>query len=257
MALQAGKDVYVEKPVAVTPAQHARLTAAVRSSSRRIACGYNRPFSAAITDLRAAVGDVGGAPLTLACFVSGHQLDAGHWYRHPDEGTRVCGNVGHWLDLAVHMLAWRGLPDAWRISAHWSNERTRDDDVAFTLSSEAGDLVSVVLTARTEPFEGINESINVQWGRTIAKIDDFRRQTIWRGEQLTRRRYWPKDVGHGRAIGQPFRAERRPWREVEDSTLLMLHIKEMVQAATPTSTFSFRAARAQLDEAVALVRGST
>jgi len=248
-ALAAGKDVYVEKPIAVSHMQLERLTAAVRSTSRRIACGYNRPFSAAVADLRASVGVVAG-PLTLSCFISGHQLGADHWYRHPDEGTRVCGNVGHWLDLAVHMLGWRHLPDAWRITAHWSNDDARDDDVALTMTSDAGDLVSIVLTARTEPFEGINESINVQWGETIAKIDDFRRQTIWRGGRLTQRRYWPKDVGHGRAITQPFRAERRPWREVEDSTLLMLHIMEMVQSATPSSTFSFGEARARLDAAV-------
>ncbi len=249
-ALNAGKDVYVEKPISVSLMQLTTLTRAIGSSRHAIYAGYNRPFSRAIADVRAHLGDVAGKPLTLSCFISGHVLDADHWYRHPDEGTRICGNVGHWLDLAVHLLAWRYVPDRLRISLLWSDDAARDDDVAITIASDAGDLISIVLTARTEPFEGINESINVQWGDTIAKIDDFRRLEIWRGSQHIRRRYWPKDVGHARAIAQPFVEERRPWREVEDSTLLMLHIMEMVQTATSSSTFSFPQARAALDAAV-------
>jgi predicted dehydrogenase len=245
-ALLAGKDVVVEKPVAVSVGQLRRLVEARRQSGRRVFAGYNRPFSAAVADLKASVGTPSG-PLTLSCFVSGHVLPESHWYRRPGEGTRICGNVGHWLDLAVHLLGWRGLPDRWRIVIGWSNPEQRDDDVAITLMSEAGDLVNIVLTARTEPFEGINESINVQWGDTIGKIDDFRHQTLWRGSGLRQRRYWPKDVGHRRAILQPFATTTpRAWSEIEDSTLLMLHLMEMVQSATPMSTFSFAQARAWL-----------
>lgn len=237
-ALAAGKRVYVEKPVAVSHEQLANLVAAERALGGQVFAGYNRPFSGAIRELHACLVKPIG-PLTLSCFVSGHRLPPEHWYRRPEEGTRICGNVGHWLDLAVHMLSWRHLPDRWQISLAWSDYAARDDDLVVNLVSEAGDLVNIVLTARCEPFEGINETINLQWGNVIAKIDDFRRLDVWRDSELIRHRYWPKDVGHRRAVLQPFDEERRAWKEVVSSSLLMLRIAQMVRDARKTSEFSF------------------
>jgi predicted dehydrogenase len=237
-ALRAGKVVYVEKPIAVSTDQLRDLLLALRSTGGRLFAGYNRPHSAAIRRLRGYCKNARG-PLTLSCFIAGHRLAAEHWYRHPAEGTRICGNVGHWLDLAVHILCWDNLPDRWLISLTWSDPAARDDDMAICLSSERGDLINIVLTARTEPFEGINETINFQWGGVIAKIDDFRRMDVWRGALHRVLKTWPKDVGHRRAILQPFAAEKRPWREVELSTLLMLQIARMVQEARQSAEFSF------------------
>jgi hypothetical protein len=64
--------------------------------------------------------------------------------------------------------------------------------------------------------------------------------TIWQGPRIVRRQYWPKDVGHQLAVLQPFSGNRvRDWHEVELSTLLMLHIADMVRARQRQSTFSF------------------
>lgn len=237
-ALNAGKRVYVEKPVAVSHHQLAQLSKISSRHKDGIFVGYNRPFSGAIRDLHRRLPGPRG-PMTLSCFISGHRIPADHWYRNPEEGTRICGNVGHWLDLAVHMLHWRNLPDLWRISLSWSDPGSRDDDMAISLTSDAGDLVNIVLTARNEPFEGINETLNVQWDDVIAKIDDFRSMTVWQGEKLKKFRYWPKDVGHKRAVLQPFRSETRPWGEIELSSLLMLRIADMVRSARAESDFSF------------------
>lgn len=240
-ALTAGKTVYVEKPVAVTRQQLGELSAAAAAAGQeRIFAGYNRPFSKAVRELRGLCREARG-PLTLNCFISGHKLGPDHWYRRPEEGTRICGNVGHWLDLAVHLLSWQSLPDNWRIDLAWSDAAARDDDLSISLTSERGDLVVIVLTARSEPFEGINETINLQWGDVIAKIDDFRRMEVWCGERRVVRRYWPKDVGHGAAIVQPFSPLRRAWSEVELSTLLMLCITDMVRDGERSSHFSFAA----------------
>ena len=237
-ALQAGRVVYVEKPVSVTREQLVKLLNTVRKTKGLIFAGYNRPFSGAIRKLRTET-EKAHSPLTLNCFISGHMIGTDHWYRRPEEGTRICGNVGHWLDLAVHILSWNELPDRWRVTLAYSDQQARDDDMVIILTSERGDLVNIVLTARSEPFEGINETINFQQNDVIAKIDDFRRMTVWRGEQLKKFRFWPKDVGHNLAIIQPFSGVHRDWHEVELSTLLMLFIKDMVIAGERFSEFSF------------------
>lgn len=237
-ALGAGKTVFIEKPISVSIDQFRCLASAVRNASAPIYAGYNRPFSGAILNLRTKTGSL-REPMTLNCFVSGHVIGPDHWYRKPQEGTRICGNVGHWLDLAVHMLSWGELPDRWHILIAYSNASSRDDDLSITMTSERGDLINVVLTARNEPFEGINETINFQQGGVIAKIDDFRRMTIWKGPNIHKYRYWPKDVGHNACLIQPFSNIKRDWKEVEMSTLLMLHIADMVISTKSSSDFSF------------------
>lgn len=243
-ALRAGLIVYVEKPVSVNFDQFFALRSEASAYPGRIFSGYNRPFSPAISKVRRAVG-FSNEPMTLSCFVSGHKLDPDHWYRDRGEGTRICGNVGHWLDLAVHMLCWGDLPDKWRIRLHWADAFARDDNLAISMSSTRGDLVSIVLTARAEPFEGINETINYQQGATIAKIDDFRLVDIWNGSGFARHRFWPKDVGHKNAIAQPFEVIGRPWREVELSTVLMLTIARMVEEGVEVRDFAFSAFAAE------------
>jgi predicted dehydrogenase len=229
-ALAAGKDVYVEKPVAVTTAQLAQVMAANARFSGRIFAGYNRPFSGAVRFLRdhGGQGFVGG--LSLSCFVSGHRIADDHWYRNPDEGTRICGNAGHWIDLFVHVLGWRAVaPDSYRLSLISAQPTEPDDNFVLSIATDQGDVFSLMLTARSEPFEGINETINLQAGEVICKIDDFRRLTLWRGPRLLHRRFWPKDVGHRDAILQPFQPDIfRDWNEVVRSSVLMLAATRMV-----------------------------
>jgi len=228
--LKAGKTVYTEKPIAVTFDQLARLSAAVREGAKPIYAGYNRPFSRAIRILAEQLGTKPTGGVSLSCFVSGHMIDADHWYRDEGEGTRICGNAGHWIDLFCHILSWRGLPHTYRIQLLQADTAEPDDNFALSIATDLGDIFTLMLTARSEPFEGINETINFQQDEIICKIDDFRRMTIWRGAKVNRWRFWPKDAGHKLSTWQPFSKEfPRSWDEIELSAFLVLHIADMVR----------------------------
>lgn len=247
-ALEQGLDVYIEKPIAVTYLQLVELLKALRASGGRVFAGYNRPFSGAIRLLRQEMDIDRSSAISMQCFVAGHLLAADHWYRRPDEGTRICGNMGHWLDLMVHIFCWRSLPDSMTISILAADQNEPDENVVVSLRSDRGDIVSIILTARSEPFEGILETINIQHGSTMCTIDDFRRVTIWKGPRLVRRRYRPKDVGHRAAVLQPFSPRPlRAWNEVVMSTLLMLEVTDMVRNGTQRREFSFPAALGRLE----------
>ncbi len=251
-SILSGRTTYIEKPIATTYSHLVRIQKALQLSPVKVFAGYNRPFSAAIRDLRSAVTVKRSEAMSLQCYIAAHSLSPSHWYRHPDEGTRICGNVGHWLDLAVHLFCWRQLPAKLNISLTFADESVADDDLVIGLSSDLGDLISIMITSRCEPFEGINETINFQHHKTIAKIDDFRSMTLWQGARLTKRKYWPKDVGHKAAILQPFDVVKtREWKEIVMTTLLMLHITEMVRKLERTSVFSFASSYEKLESDVA------
>ncbi len=238
-ALESNKNVYVEKPVSVSLKQFERLQAELGRTQGRLFVGYNRPFSKAIQTLRSQLGNSPTGGVSLNCFVSGHLIGADHWYRNPDEGTRICGNAGHWIDLFIHILAWRGLPKEFRIHLLSADQSEPDDNFSLSIATEKNDIFTLMLTARTEPFEGINETINFQQDDIICKIDDFRRMTVWNGPAYKRWRFWPKDAGHKTAALQPFdRTNTRDWTEIKTSTLIMLQIMEMVHGSITTSQIS-------------------
>jgi predicted dehydrogenase len=236
-ALQAGKTVYLEKPIAVTWKQLVQLQAAL-SNGGTIFSGYNRPFSKAIRSLRNLVDPNEKGGISLNCFVAGHVIHADHWYRLPEEGTRICGNAGHWIDLFVHLIMARSKPNIITISILHANDTEFDDNFSLSISTDKGDIFALVLSSRSEPFEGINETILLQQGDVLAKIDDFRRMTVWKGSRRHKFRYWPKDAGHQSAILQPFaNGPGRDWNEIVFSAMLVLKITNMVRHGISRKSF--------------------
>jgi predicted dehydrogenase len=248
------KIIHIEKPISTTYKQLVTLLAAKEKYGTTLYAGYNRPYSGAVRKIaeRVTKGASDGG-FSLNCFVSGHLIPEDHWYRQPEEGTRICGNMGHWLDLAIHILSWRQLPERFLVQVTYADVATPDDNIIINLSTELGDIISLTLTARSEPFEGINETINFQYQDIIAKIDDFRQLTIWENEQLDKYRYFPKDVGHRLAVTQVFRNpdENRAWDEVVVSTLLMLFITDIVRSRATESIFNVTEQRTQLKSSIA------
>ncbi len=238
-ALQNGRDVFIEKPVCTKWSDLEALEACITQSSRRVCAGFNRPFSAAIRELRAAVSGL-RSPLTMACFIHGHRIPADHWYRAPDEGTRISGNAGHWLDLAVHLLTavWGAPPSSIHLNHTPALVAEPDDNFSLTLHTDNGDLITIILSSRNEPTEGVRETIEIQCGDVSAQIDDFRAMRMWRGGASIQRRYQPKDVGHRLCTLQPFlpAAQQRDWTEVVYSTRLMLHATDLARRGGGTAT---------------------
>ncbi len=227
--MQAGCDVYIEKPMSTTWEQFETLVKVANNTNRAVYVGYNRPFSPAVNTIKKYILDH-SLPFTLSCFITGHYIPEDHWYRNPEEGTRVCGNLGHWLDLTIHILLWSGEKLSFiDINICYSDQKMPSDNFCVTLHSERGDLITLIFSSRSEPFEGVNESINFQQGDLIAKINDHRHTQIWVGNKYVSKQHWPKNVGHKNAILQPFNSTyKREWNEMIVSTRLVLFVTDMV-----------------------------
>jgi len=237
--LEKGIDVYVEKPISVTYEQFDQLKDAYQNSTSKMYVGYNRPFSKAIVELKQKMGT---GPFTLTCSIIGHKLDQEHWYRIPEEGTRICGNMGHWIDLATHLLAAKkeNKIETLKISISYADKRNFDDNLSINIITNLGDLIVLVMTAREEPFEGISENIVFHQEELFVKIDDFKRAEFQVGHKKIKRTYFPKDVGHKQAILQPFSDKKRDMDEVFLSTDIMLYITDMVRNSKCEGTFKVK-----------------
>ena len=233
--LERGLQVFCEKPLCTTHEQLAQLDAAVTTSAGKLWAGFNRPYAPATAFIAEKIRDC-RQPLTLHAAVHGHFLPADHWYRKPEEGTRISGNMGHWIDLAVHLMAVRGvIPNTFTLTLSAANSTLpKDDNVVVVMTTDFGDLISISLNARHEPFGGIRETIEVQCGDFSAQILDFKELHWWEGSRQGTETYPHKDPGHA-ALVQSFLAGGDPssqWEEVALSTALTLHTADLACNAT-------------------------
>jgi predicted dehydrogenase len=191
--LRAGKAVHLEKPPAVEWAQLARLIDCVAALERpRLWLGYNRPHAPAAHDLAARLEPVAG-PTAVTCVVSGYRLPRAHWYHWPGEGTRIAGNLVHWIELGYRLVD--------RARPLWVNVATPEpadlawDALVLSVGFEGGSLLTIAFSSAGDETHGIREVVDVKRARVAAEIDDFRTLRFWRDGHAERLRY-SRDKGH-------------------------------------------------------------
>jgi predicted dehydrogenase len=191
--LRAGKAVHLEKPPAVEWAQLARLIDCVAAFDRpRLWLGYNRPYARAMHDLAARLEPVPG-PTFVTCVVSGYRLSRGHWYHWPGQGTRIAGNLVHWIELGYRLVG--------QARPRWVNVVVPEpaaparDAVVLSAGFEGGSLLTIAFSSAGDETYGIREALDVKRGSLAAEIDDFRTLRVRQDGRLETRRY-RTDKGH-------------------------------------------------------------
>ena len=229
-SLKAGRTVYCEKPISVNLQQLSELYAVARLHKEKFFTGYNRPHSPIIRYCKKEYSEILSVqPITLSCFVRGHMIPKDHWYRDPKEGTRICGNVGHWIDLFISLMWSRiELIEHFKIRVVYSSEDSRDDNCVVNMTTDKGDLFTVLMTSRCEPFEGIDERIELQSGELNVSVSDFRRAEVKYRHKFKVIKSYFKDVGHKATIRQPFDGRTREFLESFYSSYLTISIADLV-----------------------------
>ena len=175
-ALETGKAVFVEKPLALTRQELSRITDTVLSTGNdRLMVGFNRRFAPLLTGLREQFGEPPGGSMTRY-LVSAGQLDADSWYRNEElEGSRFTGEGGHFLDT----LSW------------WAG--SMPEQVCAVPGPQPGDLHATVrfrngssgtlsyLTGGSARFP--KETLDAAGGGRSARLDNFQRATLWSGRR--------------------------------------------------------------------------
>ena len=101
-ALETGKAVFVEKPLALTREELDRILEAVeRTGNDRLMVGFNRRFAPAADRAEDQFGPAGDSSVTRY-LVNAGQLAADSWYTNEElEGSRFTGEGGHFIDTVT------------------------------------------------------------------------------------------------------------------------------------------------------------
>lgn len=99
-ALQAGKHVFVEKPLCVTAAELDAIIAAFDARpdpAQRLVVGANRRYAPMTAHALRLLEDLPG-PRRIRAIIHAGPLPDDHWTRRAPQGGRLLGEAIHWLD---------------------------------------------------------------------------------------------------------------------------------------------------------------
>ena len=167
-ALQAGKSVWVEKPLALTEADLDETLALARVASTTLAVGFNRRSAPLAVRLRAALAAKSG-PRRFTVDVNAGRLPADHWALDPKQGGgRIVGEACHFVDL-LRFLSGSAIVSVRAVS----RDADGQDGGCFELAFANGDVAS--LNYRTDlPAHLPKERIAVAGEGWSAVIDNWR-----------------------------------------------------------------------------------
>lgn len=101
-ALDAGKAVFVEKPLCITVEQLAEIDRRVAEQGERVMVGFNRRFSAAVRALAEHFA-YRQSPMTIAYRFNAGALPPTSWIQEPAQGGRIIGEACHAIDVMVFL----------------------------------------------------------------------------------------------------------------------------------------------------------
>ena len=187
-ALETGKAVFVEKPLALSMEDVDQILKTVSETGNdRLMVGFNRRFAPLFTGLRQRFGPVEG-PVCARYLVNAGRLDPGSWYLNEEaEGSRFVGEAGHFIDT---LTAFVGHP----VTDVFARRSTTGDitaDFGFADGS-LGSLAYVSGGSTRFP----KETFDVNGGTRSARLDNFVSATVWsRKGKVTRRSLTGQDKG--------------------------------------------------------------
>jgi predicted dehydrogenase len=189
--LEAGKHVFVEKPLALSRIEINRIVTARAAAQTFFSVGFNRRFAAMARLARKRLDERPG-PRFLVLRINAGPLPRDGWMAAESEGGRVLGEVCHFIDLA-QFLAGSAI-----CSVHAGSARTGSaaDDIAVTLGFADGGLATIAYTGLGDPAFP-KEHIEAYAAGTVVRIEDFRRFTqIVDGRERGDRASKEQDKGH-------------------------------------------------------------
>ena len=194
IALEAGRDVFVEKPMCLTFDELAdleRVMAAAHAAGRapRLMVGFNRRFAPHVRHIKELLHNVSG-PRTFVMTINAGAIPLDHWTQdHSVGGGRIIGEGCHFVDL-LRFLAAAPIV-GWDIAVM---SAATPDSAVIRLSFADGSLGSIHYLANgNKAFP--KERLEVFAGGRVVQLDNYRRLVGYGWSGVKPMRLWRQDKG--------------------------------------------------------------
>lgn len=226
-ALQAGKQVFVEKPLCLTREELTQIDTAVPESKGSVMVGFNRRFAPATVALMEVLRTVSG-PKTLSFQVNAGVLAPDHWYANVAEsGGRVLGEACHFLDFACHVL---GKPV--KVTAQTIGRPQVPDSVTAQVEFADGSSAQVIYSAEGDSAYP-KETFRVFASGVVCECENFMKLSIFKQRKETVKKFASKGHAEEMAAWLAFLKDAAPhplpYEQVRQSMRLTFAVLESIR----------------------------
>ncbi len=194
-ALQAGKHVFVEKPLAVTNEQLLKIEEQLaKSSEGLLMVGFNRRFAPLAIQLSKFLA-TRSEPIHAHYRINAGYIPLNHWTHDPTQGGgRLIGEGCHFVDFISFLVG--ATPVSVIAQALPDQGRYREDNASLTFNFADGSIGVVDYLANGDKSFA-KERVEVFCGGRIAVLDDYRSlELVENGNRTTRKSAFKQDKGH-------------------------------------------------------------
>lgn len=194
-ALEAGKHVFLEKPLALNSDELDSLIAAHEKSGREIVVDFNRRRSPLVTRLRNLLARR-SRPLVMFYRVNAGFIPKDSWIQDSDQGGgRIIGEVCHFIDLMQHICGGRPT-EVYAAAAYADNEyRMNHDSVLVTVKFSDGSVGTIAYASDGNP-KMPKERLEVLGQGSSCVIDDFKTGVFLANGKTENVKLKSQDKGH-------------------------------------------------------------
>jgi predicted dehydrogenase len=173
-ALETGRAVFVEKPLALTRDEADQIAATVKETGNdRLMVGFNRRFAPLLAAMKKNFG-LGAATSSTRYLINAGPLAKDSWYLNEEaEGSRFTGEGGHFIDT----LAWWTGSTVEEVYAVRGPGKS-DVQATFRFANGASGTIAY-LTEGSVRFQ--KETVDATGSGRSARLDNFKAATVWTG----------------------------------------------------------------------------
>jgi polar amino acid transport system substrate-binding protein len=210
-ALNAGKHVFVEKPMVVTESQLdaviASYNAANAAKPTALMVGLNRRFAPLTIKLKEALNSADA--LQMIYRVNSGNIPTSTWLHEEDEGGgMLIGEMCHFVDL-MQFISGEHPARVYAQALRVNSQKTSDyDNLSIVVSFDGGSVGTLCYnTVGSSGFP--KERLEVSGGGVVGVIDDFKSLEVVKGGKPTRVKSAHQDKGQSREVSETVDAFRR------------------------------------------------
>lgn len=188
-ALEAQKNVFVEKPLCLHPEELDAIRNAYVQSNVRLMLGFNRRFAPFIRKLKEQHAN--GLPVAMQYRINAGALPPDHWVHDPKAGGgRIIGEVCHFIDLCMFIS---GAPITHVSAMTMETAGNTNDTLTVNLRMANGSIAGITYYSNGNKHLS-KEYLEVFGQGRVTVIDDFKTMTVY-GKDLKKETI-NQDKGH-------------------------------------------------------------
>jgi predicted dehydrogenase/threonine dehydrogenase-like Zn-dependent dehydrogenase len=198
-ALETGKHVFVEKPLALTHDEIDKIEASQKESKSMVMVGYNRRFSPHIQKIKSLI-DAKSAPKTFIMTMNAGEIPKEHWTQDVNVGGgRIIGEACHYIDL-MRFLAGSEIKSFNAIKMGDNDlVDVTEDKALISLCFNDGSMGSIHYYANGgKSFP--KERIEVFCDGAVLQLDNFRKLKGFGWKGFKKMNLWSQDKGQKQCV---------------------------------------------------------